>query len=217
MTRTTRHDSSVPRWCWPAAVVLVGALLVGGCTGGEPEVEESQLPLPASVTASPSASASDEPSAEASPEASGAADAGEPERPAAMDKKDADGAAAAAEYFLALYDHALKTGKTDALKKMSHRACGFCDDTLQEASTIADEKQTYEGGELAGVLVRAYKRDAVTGIYPLDMDVTQAPAKITESDGTVTWRQDRVITEARIEMGLRDGEWVVVEIAGRPQ
>src|SRR5690606_19735685 len=112
MTRTTRHDSSdpVPRPTpspgprWAAAAALAGVLLLAGCTGGEPEPEGSELPLPASVAASAS------PSASVSPEPSEEAEAEGPERPAAMDKKDADGAAAAAEYFLSLYDYMLTTG-----------------------------------------------------------------------------------------------------------
>ncbi|WP_277213354.1 DUF6318 family protein [Isoptericola croceus] len=209
MTRTTRHSRTDRALLKPAAAALAGALLLAGCTGEDPPPEEpepSAAVSPAPTPAEASPSASPEPS---EPEM--------PERPAAMDKKDSEGAAAAAVYFLELYDYSLKTGDTTTFEQMSHRACGFCDDTVQEASTIAREQKTYRGGELVGKLVQTHERDPVTGIYPLDMDVTQAPAEIVDSKGSIEWSQDRAVTEARVEMGLRDGEWVVVEIAGRPQ
>ncbi|GAA4732105.1 hypothetical protein GCM10023216_25300 [Isoptericola chiayiensis] len=206
MTRTTRHHLT------STAILLTSVLLVAGCTDddAEPGATSSELPLPASVTASPS----DEPSPTPSPSPSGPE---KPERPAAMDKKDGDGAAAAAEYFLALYDYTLKTGDTRTLGKMSHRACGFCEDTIEEAEAILNDGETYEGGQLTFELIKSFDRDAVTGIYPLDADVEQAAASIEKENGEVVWEQDRTTTEARIEMGLRDGEWVVVEIAGRPE
>ncbi len=216
MTRTTRHDSSVPRWCWPAAVVL-GALLVGGCTGGEPEVEESQLPLPASVTASPSASASDEPSAEASPEASGAADAGEPERPAAMDRDDGKGAAAAVDYFFQVQHHMLLTGDRSTYKELSHRACGYCDSTLDNAKWLSDTGSSYEGGAVEVEVLSTYQRDPVTGVTPLDIRVKTEELTIRDSDGAEVDHVGAQTTEIRAELGQRDGRWIVVGMPAMPE
>lgn len=225
MTRTTRHDSSVPVPVpapgspavrasgsgsrRAAAAVLAGVLLLAGCTGGEPEPEESELPLPASVTASPSASASPEPSEEA--EADG------PERPAAMDKKDADGAAAAAEYFLSLYDYMLTTGDSSRFESMSHRACGFCTATLDRLDWLEENDATFTGGAMTTTIEESYEIDAATGIFPLDVVIEQESIEILDADGTSIDEVDHSTREARIEMALRDKKWVVVTVTHRPE
>ncbi|MDO8151855.1 DUF6318 family protein [Isoptericola sp. b408] len=207
MARTPRHHSPLRRLV-PALVVLG---LLAGCTGGDPEPEaQASEPSSAPVTTAPS----EEPTPSPSPSPTGPT---KPERPAAMDKKNAEGAAAAAEHFIELYDYTLKTGDTEALRTMSHRSCGFCDETLAEAESIQTKGETYEGGELSFSLIESFQRDPVTGLFPMDVDVRQAPASIASRSGEVVWEQGATTTEARIEMGRRDGTWVVVEIAGRPK
>lgn len=229
MTCTTRHDSSdpdpvpVPVPGSPAvrasgsgsrraaAAALAGVLLLAGCTGGEPEPEESELPLPASVTASAS------PSASVSPEPSEEAEAEGPERPAAMDKKDADGAAAAAEYILSLEKPMMVTGDTAEWEARSHRSCEYCESRLDQAKTIAQRGDVFTGGDVEVVVDKVYQRDVVTGIWPMDITGHESATTILDAKGETVFTSESAVAERRAELALRDGEWVLVELGQIPE
>lgn len=186
--------------------VLVGLALVGpvlmGCTdsAAEPDDGASSPRVSAETSASPS------PSAPA-----------KPERPEAMNRDDAEGAAAAAEYFIELYPYVMATGDTEEFEAMSHRACGFCSQALEDVSRAQAQDRAYEGGEIAMTLVEQYERDEVTGIYPLDVEVTQQASRTTAADGSVVSSAEESVSEHRVEMGRRNGRWVVVAIAPRAE
>lgn len=114
-----------------AAAALALSGLVAGCSGAEDP--EPATPEPTPVTSAPSASPSPSPSAEG---------VDKPERPAAMDQHDADGAAAAAEYFIELYDYVMRTGDTSEWEAMSHGTCGFCSDAISQANRLQSEQAT---------------------------------------------------------------------------
>lgn len=133
-----------------------------------------------------------------------------------MKRKDAKGAAAAAEYFIELYPYVMATGDTEEFEAMSHRACGFCDDALEQAEKIRTRNETWQGGEIQGVLLETYKRDEITGIYPLDFAVEQAAARIVNAEGVTVFEGDDEHATYRAELGLQRGDWVVVEIAPGP-
>jgi hypothetical protein len=134
-----------------------------------------------------------------------------------MDQHDAEGAAAAAEYFVSLYEYVMRTGDTGTWKQMSHDSCGFCTDAIGQANQIQREKATWSGGKIERIeLVQSYERDAVTGIFPLDMRIAQSAATITGSDGAVLFEGKDETNTYRVEMGLIKGRWVVVEIADTP-
>ncbi|MFC6508889.1 DUF6318 family protein [Promicromonospora citrea] len=186
--------------------VLVGLALLGpvlmGCTdsAAEPDDGASSPRVSAETSASPS------PSAPA-----------KPERPEAMNRDDAEGAAAAAEYFIELYPYVMATGDTEEFEAMSHRACGFCSQALEDVSRAQAQDRAYEGGEIAMTLVEQYERDEVTGIYPLDVEVTQQASRTTAADGSVVSSAEESVSEHRVEMGRRNGRWVVVAIAPRAE
>ncbi|PRZ07805.1 hypothetical protein BCE75_10417 [Isoptericola sp. CG 20/1183] len=218
MMRTTRHDPSVLAPRRPAAAlvaVLATAVLVAGCTGADPEPEStaSELPLPASVTASPSATVSPEPSPEPSDEVAAAG----PERPAVMDKKDAEGAAAAAKYILSLEQPMMVTGDTAEWEARSHRSCEYCESRLDQAKTIAKRGDVFTGGDVEVVVDKVYQRDVVTGIWPMDITLTEAATTITGPDDEVIFEMATTSAERRAELGLRDGEWLLVELAPIPE
>jgi hypothetical protein len=134
-----------------------------------------------------------------------------------MDKHDAEGAAAAAEYFLSLYEYTKVTGDTAEWAEMSHRACTFCQTVLERTAEIRKKKLTIDGGEVSSRLVETYRRDALTGIYPLDLEVTQQASTTTHPDGSVESSAKKQTALMRVEMGLRDGNWVVVTVAPKPE
>lgn len=185
-------------------LIVTAGLALTACTGSPSEPDVSS---PASTgVPTPAASARPSPSVPA-----------KPERPEAMKRTDAEGAAAAAEYFIELYPYVMATGDTEEFEAMSHRACGFCAELASQARAIHDEHETFRGGVTTVQIVTEYKRDEVTGIYPFDSRIVQGAQSITTADGRVVLDADREVLERRIEVGRRDGEWVMVTVAPIPE
>ncbi|GAB2490796.1 hypothetical protein GCM10027063_35020 [Promicromonospora xylanilytica] len=134
-----------------------------------------------------------------------------------MKRKDAEGAAAAAEYFIELYPYVMATGYTEEFEAMSHRACGFCEDALEQAERIADGGWAYSGGESTLSVTQLYQRDELTGIYPLDAEILQKTSRISGRDGSELDSVDSKSFSRRIEMGLKGSDWVVVTVAPIPE
>lgn len=185
-----------------AGLVLAVGLALSACTGATPDPEVTTDPTGDPM---PTASASPSPSAPI-----------KPERPEAMEREDAKGAAAAAEYFLSLYAYTRSTGDTQDWDVMSHNACGFCTDGSDRAREMAARGETLVGGGLEVHILQTYLRDDLTGIYPLDARVTQEPYETRDANGRVIDSGDREVVDRRIEMGRRNGDWVVVTIAQIP-
>lgn len=203
------RSSSVPVRRRPLAVgaLVATSLLVAGCTGEEPAEPET------STTTTAEAEPTETP--EPTPTETGPA---KPERPAAMEQEDAEGAASAAEYFIELYPYVMSTGDTAEWESMSLETCAPCTGFIEQASTIASRGDVFEGGVIAAEVVEPgrYIRDEVTGVFPLDVTYTQEPMTISSSAGEELFTSERTSSERRVEMGLRDGEWVVVTIAEIP-
>lgn len=183
-------------------LIVAAGLVLTGCTGSPPESDVSSA---TTGVPTPAASASPSPSLPA-----------KPERPEAMKRKDAEGAAAAAEYFIELYPYVMATGDTKEFEAMSHRACGFCSDALEQAESIQARHETWTGGEIQSTLLEMYERDAVTGIFPLDLEVEQAAANIADSEGVTVFEGEDERSTYRVEAGRRGSAWVIVEIALGP-
>lgn len=184
------------------AVVVV----LSACTGGEPDPGTAG-PATSGPSRSSAVSASPSPSVSLPTR---------PERPAAMQREDANGAAAAAEYFIELYPYVMATGDTKEFEAMSHPECGFCADALEQAIRIRSRDETWSGGEIQSTLLEAYQRDGATGIYPLDFEVEQSAAQIIDSANVRVFEGQDESARYRVEMGRGSEGWVVVEIAPGP-
>ena len=176
------------------AVVVLG--LAGACTEGG---QSGPTPEPTPTVASPSPSASE-------------AQVVKPERPEAMDRDDAEGGAAAAAYFISLYPYIMASSDTTEFESMSHVACGFCIDALEQARSIKERGELWHGGEITSALTEIYPRDELTGIFPYDFEVRQTAVRITARTGGEVFVHEPVSDDYRVEMGLQGGEWVVVGI-----
>lgn len=183
-------------------LIVTAGLALTACTGSprDPDASASPTGVP-----TPAATASPSPSLPA-----------KPERPDAMKRTDAEGAAAAAEYFIELYPYVMATGDTEEFEAMSHRTCGFCAELASQARAIQDEGETFRGGATMVQIITEYKRDEVTGIYPFDSRIVQEAQSITAADGGVVLDADREVLERRIEVGRRGGTWVMVAVAPIP-
>ena len=184
-------------------LIVTAGLALSACTGspGDPEASASSADDPTPVV-----SASPSPTAPA-----------KPERPEAMNHKDAEGAAAAAEYFIELYPYVMATGDVEEFEAMSHRACGFCADALEQAARIQDSAWVYTGGESSLSVSQTYLRDGVTGIIPIDVEISQQSSRIADRGGEEIYSVDSKVFDRRVEMGRKHGEWVVVTIAPVPK
>ncbi|MFD7309237.1 DUF6318 family protein [Promicromonospora sp. NPDC059942] len=186
-----------------AGLIVTAGLALTGCTGSPPDPEASSAP---SGVSTPAASASPSPSLPA-----------KPERPEAMKRKDAEGAAAAAEYFIELYPYVMATGDTEEFEAMSHRACGFCEQAIKDAERIQDQDRLFQGGTTEVKILDRFAQDDLTGIYPLDVEVHQALSETLAADGSVVSSAEAQVSAHRVEVGRKDGHWVVVAIAPRPK
>ncbi|MFF8346246.1 DUF6318 family protein [Cellulosimicrobium funkei] len=205
--RALRSRSSARRRTLALGVVVTAGCLVAGCTGGgepapSPPVETS---AEASVTETPEP----EPTTTGPPK---------PERPAAMERDDAEGAAAAAEYFLELYPYVMATGDTADWEAMSHSQCDTCSDFLEQARTISLRDDVFSGGTVAATVDEPgrYVRDEATGLQPLDLTFEQEPISIVDRDGAEVFSTSMESDTRRVEMGTLDGEWIVVTIGEIP-
>ncbi|GAB2450145.1 DUF6318 family protein [Xylanimonas ulmi] len=139
-----------------------------------------------------------------------------PERPAAMDDDGPAGAEAAATYFLQLDSYTQATGDTAEWEAMSHSTCDYCADLLAQARRVQHEGYTWEGGEVSVRVLHTYAQDAATGIWPIDVEITQAPATVTDANGSIVTVIDSGQGDRRVEVARRDGRWVFFEAGNIP-
>jgi hypothetical protein len=180
---------------------LVALAGLAGCTGN------------ADAGPSPTTTVAGEPTASTSPDVV----VEKPERPAAMDRDDAEGAAAAAEYFIELYPYVMATGDTDEFEAMSHEACGFCSDVLNSASANEAASYTYIGGDVTVDVQEVLEQDALTGIIPINVRVEQAESSTLDEFGDKIASASAELNESRVEVADSGDGWVIVEIAPQPE
>ncbi|MGN6238856.1 MAG: DUF6318 family protein [Cellulosimicrobium cellulans] len=185
-------------------VVVAVGWVVAGCTGGDdpgpsPSVDEPVVP-------SPSESEPSEPS----PTETGPA---KPERPAAMDRDDAEGAAAAAEYFLSLYAYVLATGDTAEWDAMTWaETCTFCTSVRDRAGEVRANNDSFTGAGIDVTNPDVGLYDDFVGGFPVLFDFVQSPHKRVAVDGSVVSEDQGASGKLQIDMKhLADG-WLVLAV-----
>ena len=149
-----------------AAVVSVAAVLaLAGCTG-------TTSPAP-SPPGTPGIVVPSGPTTTPSPRTAPIAP---PEQPAAMDRHDADGAIAAATYFISLYPYVYATGDLAAWKAMSDPACGYCSGVSLAVESMHTTGSHIRGGEITVTATRSFPPNASTGVYPVDLELAEGPS-----------------------------------------
>ncbi|MGW9467025.1 DUF6318 family protein [Cellulosimicrobium sp. MI9406] len=187
---------------------MTAGCLVAGCTGGG---EPAPSP-PVETSAEPSETETPEPE----PTTTGPP---KPERPAAMERDDAEGAAAAAAYFLGLYSDMMSSQDSAEWEEMSHAECGYCAASLDKVEWLRESGSAYEGGRITLDVDDPFKyvRDSQTGVFPLDGTLSQDALKVTAADGSEVASESTTSMAVRIEVGKSDDDWVIVEIAPLPE
>lgn len=181
-------------------IVLAAGYLVAACTGGG---EPDPTP-PVETSVAPSPTPTPEPT-ETGPT--------KPERPAAMDRDDAEGAAAAAEYFLELYPYVMATGDTAEWDAMTWAdTCSFCTGVSSDAREIAESGDEFTGGQLTLSNRDVGEFDDFVGGFPILYDYEQAPHQHTRADGTVESEDDGSSGQFQIDVLKRDEQWLVLAV-----
>jgi hypothetical protein len=111
----------------------------------------------------------------------------------------------------------MRTGDASALEVMSHDSCEYCTSRIEQARKIAERGDVYVGGAATASVLEQYQQDAATGIWPLDVEIREEAARITDSAGEEVFASGAGVAQRRAEMGVVDGDWVVVEIGPIPE
>jgi hypothetical protein len=101
-----------------------------------------------------------------------------------MSTAGADGAAAAATYFLDLYDHTYATLDSAALVAMSSAECAFCQSVIDDVARMASEQHSSTGG--GHTVVNAFGTEiSPAQWYSAAVQLDQQPSAEVDSSGQV--------------------------------
>lgn len=155
---------------WSTSVaVLVG--LLTGCTAEPPP-----SPLFSTTAATPSAEPTPGPTAET---------ASAPAPPVEMESLDAVGAAAAAAYFLSLYQYTVTSGDLTEWDAISAQDCSFCANVRSDVTAVYGAGGHYAGGALSTSTAKVVGYEETLGVYAVEFEFSVAASTQVGSDGSV--------------------------------
>ncbi|GAA2720072.1 DUF6318 family protein [Cellulomonas aerilata] len=191
------------------ALVVVGALALAGCTGGEPDAQAPTTSGRGTVSPSPSASPTPSPTATATPPAS------PPPPPADLARTDEVGAAAAATYFLTLYAYTMQTGDVSAWDAMSSPGCGFCSRTRDFALGVSAAGETFTGTDISVSSTFVYPLDPLLEAYPVDATFTQAAGEHRNAQGELLSTSPPDSGTFGVDVTRVSGGWKVLAVTAQ--
>ncbi|GCE77939.1 DUF6318 family protein [Cellulomonas biazotea] len=133
-----------------------------------------------------------------------------PERPAAMETPSAEGAAAAAAYFVELYGYTWATGDTSLWSAMSAETCEFCSAVLDR---IAEMKAANYHSTGARTVVTSATGTEIRADewYSASLVASQDSSSTLDSDGEVVATSDPGTYDLFVAIGWSQG-WKVSAI-----
>ncbi|WP_346619298.1 DUF6318 family protein [Blastococcus montanus] len=149
------------------ALLMLGTLALTGCS----EKQEANTTLPTNAA----------PTTEALPPL------GPPDLPMPAEAREqtAEGAQAFTEYYVEVYNHAMRSLDTSYMRDLS-RECETCDQLADQVDRVAASEQEYDGGQ---VTIVGSTPPYLTGDEAqLVFDVKQAPLSITMDDQPIEGR-----------------------------
>lgn len=195
-----RADGSRQR---PRALAPATALLLAALSACSP----STTTPTAVTTAATSQAPTETPTPTAEPTDSVTAP---PERPDAMSTPSADGAAAAASYFLQLYPYLHATGDLEAWKEMSADDCQFCNNVIVDVEQIFSEGSRGAGSEVVITSSKGVEISAEDS-YSATIELTQGASFIVGEDGREAKSGEYGEYSMYFALWWRDG-WIVREV-----
>lgn len=153
-----------------AGVVALGLAVtfVTGCTPDDPE------PTPTPTVDSPTPTPT--PTVEA---------LAPPERPAEMERSDDVGAAAAAVYFLQLFDYVMHTGDVGIWDEISVQDCGFCAGVRTDAESMNTAGRRLEGGAFVVGEPRVVGFEEAIRVHAVEVAYTSEAGVVVDASGAV--------------------------------
>lgn len=202
MRGRTRRGAGSIGLCWVLAVAAAG------CTEAAADLPPESPSATAGTSSSPTPTPTPTPVA---PETV------KPERPAAMDTVDADGAAAVARYFLELYPYVYATGDLAEWKAMSHPECVFCASVSSDVEAQVAAGISSTGG---GVTVEsAHVAQIDVDYFTVSLVASQAATTDVSGDGATVGATDGGRSLLTIIVWRQADAWVIrgIEIQDPPE
>ncbi|WP_407342354.1 DUF6318 family protein [Pengzhenrongella phosphoraccumulans] len=132
-----------------------------------------------------------------------------PQRPAAMDRDDTEGAIAAATYFISLYPYAYASGDLLAWNAMSDPACGYCSGVSEAVKLLHGAGTRIDGGEIEVAAAKSFPLNASTGIYPIDLELVESPSREVAANGSVRNEMTGGRTLAQLDIAWSSLGWSI--------
>lgn len=129
-----------------------------------------------------------------------------------MSTMDANGAAAAAVYFIELYGYVLQTGDLTEWNAMSYPDCEFCSSTAEYVESVYSAGGTFTGGDITAEVVTVHELDGFIGGYPVDLRTTQAATEQLDATGARTSSMDEQTDTARFATVYYKGSWTIAMV-----
>ena len=145
--------------------VVTASVLLVGCTGGEPQPQQTFATYTPTGVPTPSPSASINLSTEKHDAISTA-----PARPPAMEKPDAAGAVEAAQYFLRLHLYVLATGDLVEWDRVAWSECRACGNIRDEVTRVYSSGGRFAPGSIDFSRAEAGPPDPALGWYPVEVE-----------------------------------------------
>lgn len=130
-----------------------------------------------------------------------------------MQDATADGAAAAAEFFLSHYPYIYATGDTTSWRAMSAPTCTFCTDAAQDAE--ARYQEGVRGGTPIEVVSARGLELKAGEWYSADLRVIQPPTIETSATGEQTQTSEGGTFDFNFALTW-NGEWVIDSVGVLP-
>lgn len=205
--RRSPHPQRSWRAPGAASVAAVGAaVLVAGLLAGcsEPEVVTptvSPVPEPTSPQPSPPETTPTDEIPEAPPP-----------RPAAMDRDDAEGAIAAAKYFMELYPYVYATGDLTEWEAMSHPECRFCASVVDNVTDANSRGERVVGGKPRWLGAAEHWFHEDLDVHEVQVRAEQGSAERRSPTGEVLERHESNVFDLFFNLSNSNDSWVVVGV-----
>ena len=102
-----------------------------------------------------------------------------------MESFDEVGAAAAAGYFLSLYQYAVTSGDLTEWDAISAQDCGFCTNLRSDITAVYGVGGHYAGGALSHSTPQVVGYEETLGVYAVEFEFSVAASTQVGSDGSV--------------------------------
>ena len=209
----------VRSWVPVLVVVLLGSGGLVGCSGGagagaSPSVDPYEVGASAmAVAASASASARASRDAALGPDLAARREAAlatpPPERPENLGEDSLEAAAAAAVYFLRLYQYAFVTGDTKDFAAMSEQQCKFCNNIIDKVTRLHQEGGWADPWEQTAEKVEAYPLNPGYEYHQVDVTLHSGDISTHHGDGSDGKNSPAETNLVRIAIRYHDGTWTV--------